>query len=113
MKPNRTNEVSTRLIYILLLSLPLIILFLMPGGALLGGIWFWMLLLLLLCFGMLFVWPGLMLWALIVFFIAGRGAPSPAQRRLALGRVVIPAAPDAPVLTTDRIREALWDETGT
>ena len=23
----------------------------------------------------LFVWPGLMLWALIVFFIAGRGAP--------------------------------------
>lgn len=55
MKPNRTNELSSRLIYILLLSLPLIILFLMPGGALLGGMWFWMVL--LFCF-----W---MIWALI------------------------------------------------
>jgi membrane-associated protease RseP (regulator of RpoE activity) len=23
----------------------------------------------------IFVWPGLMLWALLIFFIAGRGAP--------------------------------------
>lgn len=56
MKPKRTNEVSTRLIHILLLSLPLIILFLMPGGALLGGMWFWMLL--LLCFWMLWMMVG-------------------------------------------------------
>lgn len=52
MKTKRKSEVSSRLIYILLLMLPLMILFMMPGGALLGGMWFWMVL--LFCF--LMVW---------------------------------------------------------
>lgn len=39
-------------------------------GALIGGIAMWSLVLL-----GLFVWPGLLTWALIVFFIAGRGTP--------------------------------------
>ncbi len=52
MKTKRNSEVSSRLIYILLLMLPLMILFMMPGGALLGGMWFWMVL--LFCF--LMVW---------------------------------------------------------
>lgn len=40
------------------------------AGAIIGGIAMWTLLLL-----GLFVWPGLLMWALIVFLIAGRGAP--------------------------------------
>ncbi len=39
-------------------------------GAVIGGIAMWSLVLL-----GLFVWPGLLTWALIVFFIAGRGSP--------------------------------------
>lgn len=45
----------------------------------------------------IFVWPGLMLWAIIVFFIAGRGAPplnditpiSPARRWIGYGTFLI------------------------
>lgn len=49
MNTNNKNEVSTRLLFILLLLLPLIVLFLLPGdGMMLGGIWFWFVL--LLCF---------------------------------------------------------------
>lgn len=40
------------------------------AGAVIGGIAMWSLVLL----GLL-VWPGLLIWALIVFFIAGRGTP--------------------------------------
>ena len=39
-------------------------------GVIISSLAMWSLLLLAL-----FVWPGLMMWALIVFFIAGRGAP--------------------------------------
>lgn len=56
MKANRNNEVSLRLIYILLFLLPLIILFLMPSGALLGATWFW--LLLLVCFWLIWMLIG-------------------------------------------------------
>ncbi len=49
MKTNPKNEVSNRLLLILVLLLPLFILFLLPGGGMmLGGIWFW--LALLFCF---------------------------------------------------------------
>jgi len=51
MKTNRHHEAPSRLIYILLLLLPLIILFLMPSGALLGGMWFWFVL--LICFSLI------------------------------------------------------------
>lgn len=40
------------------------------GGQVISSVAMWSLLLLAL-----FVWPGLMLWALIVFFLAGRGTP--------------------------------------
>jgi membrane-associated protease RseP (regulator of RpoE activity) len=40
------------------------------AGAIIGGIAMWSLVLL-----GLFVWPGLLTWALVVFFIAGRGTP--------------------------------------
>lgn len=39
-------------------------------GAVIGGIAMWSLVLL-----GLFIWPGLLTWALIIFFIAGRGTP--------------------------------------
>jgi membrane-associated protease RseP (regulator of RpoE activity) len=45
----------------------------------------------------IFVWPGLIMWAIIVFFIAGKGAPpledvtalSPGRRRLGYAAFVI------------------------
>lgn len=56
MKTKRTNDFSSRLIYILMLLLPLMILFLMPGGALMTGMWFWMVL--LLSFWMIWLFLG-------------------------------------------------------
>jgi len=52
MKTNRTNEISSRLIFILLLSLPLAVLFLLPGGAVINHAWFWI----ALMFGFLLMW---------------------------------------------------------
>ncbi len=56
MKANRSKEISSRLLLILLLLLPLIVLFLLPGaGMMLGGFWFWFVL--MLCF--------LLIWSLL------------------------------------------------
>jgi membrane-associated protease RseP (regulator of RpoE activity)/cbb3-type cytochrome oxidase subunit 3 len=56
MKANRTNEISSRLIFILLLSLPLVILFMLPSGAMLGSAWFWIAL--MLCFLLIWTFIG-------------------------------------------------------
>ena len=70
METNLRTVVWARLLLILALLLPLVILFLLPGGALVrGGPWFW--LVLLLCFSVI--------WALL--------APSPR----AAGRAAEPA----------------------
>lgn len=71
MKSTIRDEVWFQLLVVLVLLLPLVVLFLLPGGALLaGGLWFW--LVLLLCF-----WA---LWALLTpagTMTAETGEPEP------------------------------------
>jgi membrane-associated protease RseP (regulator of RpoE activity) len=62
----------------------------------------------------LFVWPGLLMWALIVFFIAGRGTPpledvtpiSPGRRLLGYTALIIL------LLILVPLPQALWSEVG-
>lgn len=62
----------------------------------------------------LFVWPGLMMWAIIVFFIAGRGTPplndvtplTPGRRRLGYLTFAILAAILVP------LPHAFWNAAG-
>lgn len=57
MNPKRKSDCSARLLWLLLFLWPLIIIFLMPGHALVaGGLWFWMVL--LLCTWMLWLLLG-------------------------------------------------------
>jgi energy-coupling factor transporter transmembrane protein EcfT len=57
MKSSWKSEVWVRLLCVLCLLLPLVILFLLPGGEMIGGIgWFW--LVLLLCFVMSWMMLG-------------------------------------------------------
>ena len=79
------------------------------AGETIGSVAMWTLLLL-----GLFVWPGLLMWALIVFFIAGRGAPplndvtplSPSRRRLGYASFAILA------LIITPLPHALWSAAG-
>ena len=79
------------------------------AGATIGSVAMWTLLLL-----GLFVWPGLLTWAIIVFFIAGRGAPplndvtplQPAQRRVGYAAFAILALIITPLPHT------LWSAAG-
>jgi membrane-associated protease RseP (regulator of RpoE activity) len=79
------------------------------AGDTIGSVAMWTLLLL-----GLFVWPGLLTWAIIVFFIASRGAPplddltplSPARRALGFAAFAILALIIAPLPHT------LWEAAG-
>jgi len=45
--------------------------------------------------------------------VYGASAPPPSRRsQLTPGRVVVAAAPDAPLVTAERIQSALYDDTG-
>lgn len=62
----------------------------------------------------IFVWPGLMMWAIIVFFIAGRGTPplndvtpiTPGRRWLGYATFTILASILVP------LPHAFWDAAG-
>jgi membrane-associated protease RseP (regulator of RpoE activity) len=79
------------------------------AGATIGSVAMWTLLLL-----GVFVWPGLLMWAIIVFFIAGRGAPplndltplSPSRRWLGYAAFAILAVIVAP------LPHKLWSAAG-
>ena len=79
------------------------------AGETIGSVAMWTLLLL-----GLFVWPGLLIWAIIVFFIAGGGAPplndltplSPSRRRLGYAAFAILALIITPLPHT------LWSAAG-
>lgn len=79
------------------------------AGETIGSVAMWTLLLL-----GLFVWPGLLMWAIIVFFIAGGGAPplndltplSPSRRRLGYAAFAILALIITPLPHT------LWSAAG-
>jgi hypothetical protein len=45
--------------------------------------------------------------------VYGGSSPCPKRQPLKAGRVIIAAAADAPLLTAERIREALYDDFGT
>lgn len=57
MNKKQSTDASWRLLYILLILLPLMLLFFLPGGSMVHAMWFW--LVLLLCFWFIWMFLGL------------------------------------------------------